>query len=236
LPDAIDGIFDQTGAMVVVIRVEEGVNYAATLTNIIGGVDMSGNRTGMQAFLDAESTVKVVPRILIATGFSHQQAIVTEMLGIADSLRAVIIADGENTVQSLTVKTSVLSVCILLTLGLKVWDTVSNAEMNQPASARVAGIISKSDNERGFWWSPSNREMYGILGTARKIDFALGDVNSRANYLNENEVTTIIHKDGYRLWGNRTCSSDPKWAFLSVVRTAENLFNISVTAKPSKRD
>jgi uncharacterized protein len=236
LPDAIDGIFDQTGAMVVVIRVEEGVNYAATLTNIIGGVDMSGNRTGMQAFLDAESTVKVVPRILIATGFSHQQAIVTEMLGIADSLRAVIIADGENTVQSLTVKTSVLSVCILLTLGLKVWDTVSNAEMNQPASARVAGIISKSDNERGFWWSPSNREMYGILGTARKIDFALGDVNSRANYLNENEVTTIIHKDGYRLWGNRTCSSDPKWAFLSVVRTAENLFNISVTAKPRKRD
>ena len=24
--------------------------------------------------------------------------------------------------------------------------------------------------------------------------------------LNENEVATIIQEDGYRLWGNRTCS------------------------------
>ncbi|MFK7865879.1 MAG: phage tail sheath family protein, partial [Alphaproteobacteria bacterium] len=91
----------------------------------------------------------------------------------------------------------------------------------RPASARVAGMIAKSDNERGFWWSPSNREMYGITGTARAIDFTLGDKNARANFLNEHEVTTIIHQDGYRLWGNRTCSSDPKWAFLNVRRTAD---------------
>ena len=63
--------------------------------------------------------------------------------------------------------------------------------------------------------------MLGIIGTARAVDFTLGDVNARANYLNENEVATIIQKDGYRLWGNRTCSADPKWAFLSVVRTAD---------------
>ncbi len=39
--------------------------------------------------------------------------------------------------------------------------------------------------------------------------------------MNENEVTTIIHQNGYRLWGNRTCSNDSKWAFLSVRRTAD---------------
>ncbi|GFT83263.1 putative prophage major tail sheath protein [Nephila pilipes] len=53
------------------------------------------------------------------------------------------------------------------------------------------------------------------------IDFTLGDTSCRANHLNENEVTTIIHQNGYRLWGNRTCSNDPKWAFLSVRRTAD---------------
>jgi phage tail sheath protein FI len=100
-------------------------------------------------------------------------------------------------------------------------EVQANAEALQPASARVAGMIARSDNDRGFWWSPSNTEMYGITGTARSVDFTLGDVNARANYLNENEVATIIQKDGYRLWGNRTCSADPKWAFLSVRRTAD---------------
>ena len=41
------------------------------------------------------------------------------------------------------------------------------------------------------------------------------------NVLNGNEVTTIIREDGFRLWGNRTCSADPQWAFLSIRRTAD---------------
>lgn len=96
-----------------------------------------------------------------------------------------------------------------------------NAIVSEPASARVAGLIAKIDNERGFWWSPSNNPINGILGTHRAVDFALGDANARANLLNASEVATIIYEDGYRLWGNRSCSSDPKWAFLSVVRTAD---------------
>ncbi|MFM9726173.1 phage tail protein, partial [Streptomyces scabiei] len=39
LPQAIDGIFDQIGAVVVVIRVDEGVDSAATQSNVIGKVD-----------------------------------------------------------------------------------------------------------------------------------------------------------------------------------------------------
>lgn len=219
LPDAIDAIFDQAGAMIVVVRVAEGVDAAATKSNIIG----SGT-TGVNAFLAAESVVKVKPRILIAPGFSHEQAVVAELLGIADQLKAVIIADGPNSTDAnaISYRENFGSKRVyVVDPQVKVWDTVSNSEINQPVSARVAGIIAKSDNERGFWWSPSNREIYGIIGTSRAIDFALGDVNSIANYLNENEVATIIQKDGYRLWGNRTCSGDQKWAFLSVVRTAD---------------
>jgi phage tail sheath protein FI len=60
-----------------------------------------------------------------------------------------------------------------------------------------------------------------VLGTNRPVDFAMGDYSSRANLLNQNDVATIIYQDGYRLWGNRTCSADPQWTFLSVVRTAD---------------
>jgi phage tail sheath protein FI len=97
----------------------------------------------------------------------------------------------------------------------------NGAVVTEPVSARVAGLIAKIDNDRGFWWSPSNNVINGIVGSHRLVDFALGDPNARANLLNENEVATIIQEDGYRLWGNRTCSSDPKWAFLSVRRTAD---------------
>jgi phage tail sheath protein FI len=42
-----------------------------------------------------------------------------------------------------------------------------------------------------------------------------------ANFLNERKVATIIQQDGFRLWGNRTCSADAKWCFISVRRTAD---------------
>ena len=225
LPAAMDDIFDQAGAMVVVIRVDEGINDAETLSNIIGGVDaQTGQYLGIQALLGASSDVHVTPRILIAPEFTHHAAVANELLSVAERLRAVVIADGPNTNDSDAINYRQMFGSARLYLvdpWVRVWDTQTNVEVVRPASGRIAGLMAKSDSERGFWYSPSNQELRGLMGTARSIDFALGDTNARANYLNENEVATIIQKDGFRLWGNRSCSSDPKWAFLSVRRTAD---------------
>ncbi|MBF9235593.1 phage tail sheath C-terminal domain-containing protein [Microvirga alba] len=237
LPDAVDSIFDQAGAVIVVVRVEKGANENATMANIIGGVNASnGNYEGVHAFLGAESRLGVVPRILLAPGFTHQRPadpnnanqqlanpVVSEMVGLAERLRAVIIADGPNTNDEAAVAYSNdfgsprVYVCDPWVL-----KTDSTGEIVQaPASPCVAGLIAKSDNERGFWWSPSNQNINGIIGTVRPVDFTLGDADARANLLNEQAIATIIRQDGYRLWGNRTLSSDPKWIFLSVRRTAD---------------
>lgn len=231
LPAAIDGIFDQAGAVVVVVRVEQGADENATIGNIIGGVDTAtGQYHGVQAFLGSESIVHVSPRILIATGFTHQRPegeanpVVAELLGIAERLRAVIIADGPDTndAAAITYRGDWGSPRIyVVDPHVKIFNTATDTVIVEPASARVAGLIAKTDNDLGFWWSPSNKIINGIVGTSRPIDFTLGDTNARANLLNENEVATIIRQDGYRLWGNRTTSSDPKWAFLSVRRTAD---------------
>ena len=228
LPMAINGIFDQIGAMVIVVRVEEGADEAETIANIIGGVDaQTGDYKGIQAFLSAESIVHAAPRILIAPGFTHQRPnnqanpVISSMLGIADRLRAVIIADGPNTndQEAITWRNDFGNARVYV---VDPWVKIFiNSEQIVPSSPYVAGLIARSDNENGFWWSPSNQEIYGIVGTARPVDFTLGDANCRANFLNENEVTAIIRQEGYRLWGNRSCSSDPKWAFLSVRRTAD---------------
>lgn len=210
-------------------RVDETL---VTTADIMGGVDAgTGARTGVHALLDAESVVKVQPKILIAPGFTSTVTltgevitgapVTSEMVGIAEQLRAVIIADGPNTTDSDAADYRNLfgsERVYVVDPWVKVWDTDANAEAVLAGSDRVAGLIVKNDAERGFWTSPSNREINGIIGTGRAIDFTLGDPNARANLLNENEVATIIQKDGYRLWGNRTCSADPQWAFLAHVR------------------
>jgi phage tail sheath protein FI len=229
LPAALDGIFDQIGAVVVVIRVDEGADEAATLANIVGGVDVSGNYEGVQALLGAESVVGSAPRILCAPGWTHQRPsdaanpVVSELLGIAERLRAVIIADGPDTVDAdaiAYVGDFGSDRVFVVDPWVKILDGAGLVAV-EPASARVAGLIAKSDNDRGFWWSPSNQVINGIIGTSRPIDFKLGDANCRANLLNEANVATIVRQDGFRLWGNRSVSSDAKWAFLSVRRTAD---------------
>lgn len=205
-----------------------------TDSDIVGGANADGTYRGVNCLLAAQTEVKVQPRILIAPGFTHNRpeddgeklanAVVSELLGISERLRAVIIADCPNTNEQEAIdyqqcfgSARVYSIYP----WVKNLDTLTNSIITNPSSPVVAGLIAKSDNERGFWWSPSNTTINGIQGISKPIDFALGDTNCKANYLNENKVATIIQEDGFRLWGNRTASADEKWAFLSVRRTAD---------------
>mgnify|MGYP000262372971 CR=1 FL=1 len=106
LPGALDGIMDQVGAVVIVVRVEVGEDDDETLANVVGGVNATtGNFEGVHALLGAESVVGFAPRILCAPGFTHQKLadpetpgsflanpVVAELSGLADRMRAVIIA------------------------------------------------------------------------------------------------------------------------------------------------
>ena len=69
LKPAMDAIFDQIGATVVVVRVAEGADEAATITNLEGD---SLAKTGVWAFLKSESVLGISPKILIAPGYTHQ--------------------------------------------------------------------------------------------------------------------------------------------------------------------
>ncbi|WP_375616735.1 phage tail sheath subtilisin-like domain-containing protein [Bartonella sp. AP58NXGY] len=238
LPNALDLIFKQVGAIVVVVRVQEGDNENATLTNILGGVNANGAYEGVHAFIGAQSIVGQTPRILIAPGFTHQRPssvgieengtgatanpVAAELIGIAERLRAIVVLDAPNTTDEAALSTAKdfdSKRAILIDPFVKI--NRDGKIIEQPASAAVAGVIAKTDFTHGFWHSPSNKVINGIVGTARPIDFFIGDRSSRANLLNEQNITTIIRENGYRLWGNRTLSSDTKFAFLSVVRTAD---------------
>lgn len=231
IPAALSAIFDQAGAMVVVVNVAdpENENHINEDGEIVPSqIALSDIVAGAESLLAAQTECKVAPRILCAPGFTHQKPqsaanpVVSAMLTIAERLHATMIADCPNETKEVAADYagdfgSSRLYCIYP------WAKVykNDAITEEPLSARVAGLIAKNDNERGFWWSPSNIEIAGIVGISKPIDFAMGDTTCSANYLNEHKVATIIQQDGFRLWGNRTTSSDAKWQFISVRRTAD---------------
>ena len=193
--------------------------------DVIGGAQTDGSLTGIAALRGAESVIGHAPKILIAPGRSDSQSVADALISAADRLRAVAVIEGPSTTDEAAItyrENFGARRAYVVDPGVKVAGA-DDAIVDRPNSPYVAGVIARSDAERGFWWSPSNRLIRGIVGTAREIDFTLGDANARANLLNEDEIATIIRQKGYRLWGNRTCSADPKWAFLSVVRIADAL-------------
>ena len=229
LPAALDGILAQTSAAVIVVRIAEGeasgegndaiTAAEATITNVIGNVTADGTYTGVYAFLAAKSKLGLTPRILCAPGFAVKE-VVTEMISIASRLRAIIVADcptnttNENLLQFVTD-------CANARVYAVYPEVINTHNETVPASPYVAGVIARTDNENGFWVSPSNKTINGIVGLSKPIDFALGDSSCRANYLNEKNIATIINQNGYKLWGNRSTATEGAYKFLCVRRTAD---------------
>ncbi len=221
LPAAFDDIFDQTGALVIVVRAEKGQTEEQTQANVI---------EAMQAFLDSQTETGYIPRILVAPEFSQFDAVASELEAKAKRLRAITYLDCERTASYTDAMKRARQFGERVEVEwpwVRVFDTELAKEIDRPSSARQAGLRARIDAEKGFWWSKSNQEIYGIVGTSQPVDWALGDPNTTANMLNENKVSTIIREGGFRHWGNRTCSTDPKWTFEQTRRTAD-MINDSV--------
>ncbi|MFT4961815.1 MAG: phage tail sheath protein FI [Paracoccaceae bacterium] len=59
LKDAVDDVFDQVGAYTIIIRVEEGLDLAATLSNLVGDATTP---TGVHALLKCAGISHVLLR------------------------------------------------------------------------------------------------------------------------------------------------------------------------------
>jgi phage tail sheath protein FI len=190
------------GAISSIVVVKPGYGYAGTLTVTITG----GGGTGGAATANKGSVINPV---------------VAELMGVAESLKAIAYVDGPDTTDQAAVQYRGLinsgRVFIADPKVLK-FDTESAVNVPQPSSPIWAARQAKMDLEQGFWWAGSNTEIAGITGTNRPIEYGL-----QSNYLNEHRVNTIINIDntGFRTWGVWTCDSETIWQFVSVRRTAD---------------
>ncbi len=212
LSRALQDIAGITNPLTVVVRVAEGADDAERDTNIIG-TDAGGVKTGLQALLAAETIVGVKPTILAVPG-AETIAVVGEMSATAVKLGAQAYAEipAATKEDAVTFRGNFSSRNLML-----FWPGLVDQHVGAVAAAQRAYI----DATDGFQKTLSNVAVTGVTGTDTPISFDILSPATDAGYLNDNDITTIIRRDGFRFWGNRTVSDDPLFAFESAARTAE---------------
>ncbi|WP_145483653.1 phage tail sheath protein [Yersinia aldovae] len=219
-------IADQARPVTIVVRVATGSNEAGTATNLIGGVDQNGRYTGMKALLDAQSVTGVRPRILGVPGLDSLH-VSTVLAGICQQLRAFgyISAYGCKTSKEALKYRENFSQRELMLIwpDFLSWNTSTNRSSVAYATARALGLRAKIDQQQGWHKTLSNVGVNGVTGISASVFWDLQAAGTDADLLNQAGVTTLIRANGFRFWGNRTCSDDPLFLFENYVRTAQVL-------------
>ncbi len=225
LAKTLDAIADHGSPVCVIVRVEAGVDEAATNTAVIGTVTAGGQYTGLKALLAAQAKLGVKPRILGCPGLDTLP-VAAELVSIAKKLRAFayVSAIGATKEEVVTYRDNFGDREVMVIWPeFQVWDTVANATAAAPAVARALGLRAQIDEDIGWHKTLSNVPVQGVTGISKDVYWDLQDPSTDAGYLNANEVTTLIRRDGFRFWGSRTCSADTLFAFENYTRTAQVL-------------
>jgi Bacteriophage tail sheath protein len=221
--------------------------------DIIGAAS-GGAYSGIQALQTTYGTMGFFPKLLIAPGFSQNADVAAAMTAMAATLRAIALVDSppatpvataianrglagnafdtsdsravlcypqETFYDSGLVPTGVT----LSAAGAAVTASLA-ANSVGPLSQWMAGAIAAKDLARGYWWSPSNTQIEGILGPDVPIYASILDSNSDVNTLNAEGIVTVFNAfgTGLRVWGNRSAeypSSTAPDNFICVRRTMD---------------
>lgn len=208
-----------------------------TTANIAGAVT-NGVYTGAQALLTTFQTMGFFAKVLIAPGYTHNSdnVVAAALLTIAGTIRAMALIDSPpgTTVATAIANRGVAGNpfdtsskrAILCFPQEKFTDTgiiptgvttdangnpiLANADATAvaPYSQWVAGVIAAKDLDKGYWFSPSNTEVIGILGPDVTVIASAFDANSDVNTLNSDGILTVFNffGTGLRVWGNRSAA------------------------------
>ena len=221
-----------------IYRALKGIEDQAVNTQIILSVftkdddedtndEITECKSAVTAFAKAKSRFGYSPNLIIAPGFSHEDAIKGEIEKMATRLKATGIVDLKaDDAAAAIVKMGDFGTNRLVAAypNVKVWDDETNAYVYDGQSARIAGMIAHTDgaSEFGYSDSYSNRVMIGVSGTEIDVDFELGE-NCTADELRAAKISTIIRESGFRAWGGETSDQDTIWQDLARVRIFDRI-------------
>ncbi|GLQ93450.1 phage tail sheath protein [Dyella acidisoli] len=223
---ALNAIDAQTKPVLVVVRVAQGKDAAETTSNVIGTTAANGRLTGAQALLAAQARLGVKPRILGAPGLDTQP-VGLALATIAKKLRGMTylnVPDAKKVEEVIAYRANFSQREVMLVWpNFTAWDTTTNATVEVPSAAYALGLRAAIDESQGWQKTLSNVAVNNVTGISIDVSWDLQDPATDAGILNQAGVTTLINAQGFRFWGNRTCSDEPKFVFESATRTAQVL-------------
>lgn len=213
LAKSLDAIAAQADAQIVVVRVPASAKANEQKANVI---------VGAKALAKAPAHTGFKPKIIGAPELDDAE-VTAELVVAANVLEGFVYASagGAEEISSLTSYKNGFGQKNLMLVDNECMALGASKNQETAATiARILGARAMLDQKIGVHKSISNTEIQGVSALKYPRSFGLLDINSEANTINNLNITTIIRENGFRVWGNRTCSADPIWAFEPTVRVA----------------
>ncbi len=176
------------------------------------GQDVTGERTGLAALKELDNvSILCVPDENQIRGLT--EAVVTHCENMGE--RFAVLQAPQNPGRVSEMETPVdSSYAAYYYPWIEVKDPSTNIDKLVPPGGHIAGMYARNDIEEGVHGSPANMVVRGALDLQVEITKGEQDV------LNPRGVNCIraFQGRGIRLWGARTCSSDPDWKYVNVRR------------------
>jgi phage tail sheath protein FI len=226
-----DGVADKVPSDVALTFSAQKLNPAAiTATEIIGGVDVSGKKSGFELVDECFPRFRLVPGLLLAPGYSHNAGLAAVMAAKAANINqvfsaiALIDAPTDTVDQYSEVPEWKNTNNVVDPRQLVCWPGVALDGVYFHLSTQLAGVIdiTDSNNDDVPYVSPSNNNLNAtasVLADGSEV-WVAPDTGA---YLNGQGIITALNFiGGWKLWGNRTAcypgNTDVKDSFISVKR------------------
>jgi len=182
--------------------------------DFIGKDNGPGARTGIQAFLDnTDVAIMAAPGI---TDPNVQLSLVAQCSSLGDRFAILDMDMDKKSVDELMEHRSMIDsdYAALYHPWLETYDMLDKKSTFIPPSGAVAGIYARTDNLRGVFKAPANEAIQNCTGLYCNYN------TSEQDLLNPKGVNLIrrIPGMGIRVWGARTCSSNPLWKYINIRR------------------
>lgn len=197
-----------------------GATATATVTNgVVTAVTITNGGSGYTAPTVTFSGGGGTGAAATANVGDVANAFVSALNVICPQIRARAYIHGPNTTNAEAVRfRNTVNGGRILIIDPKGIKNVAGTPVTVPAAPVFAGVRARVvASDEGVSGSVSNKIIRTLDGVARTIAYP-----TDSNYLNENQVATIINeRGGLRTWGSRVATDEAIWQFDSVRATAD---------------
>lgn len=202
-------------------------------TDIKGAVDaLTGKRTGFEALKNGFNLYGADAKIIIVPQYDKDAGVAAMLATLAEQLHAVAYIDapvgtslskaisGRGNQGTINFQTSSDRVQLFFP------HVIGENRTLESLATHAAGLRLLTDVEQGYWFSTSNHNLRGVIGSEVALTSRLDDSQSETNLLNAQGISTVFNSfgTGFRLWGNRNASYPTNTHisnFETVQRTAD---------------